>query len=575
MPQLLQEDWSGGIYRGRKSPPNGVYEALNALVDDEGNLFRRNGSSFKSNTDVAQNLAGLFDGYLGPGLRTLAWTADANQVYYLDSDDATPGTISPGVRVDPFARGAVVAGTLFLPCSVHGDGVFSWAGARKALADPTFPAVNVTNGSAVMTASGTSWTTKYEPGTIVVFLVSLGSPDGDAWFTVASVDSNTQITLSAPWPYSTSSGVATPLLQNYGAATAPLLGGLPFIPQYLAAAGAIPRLWAAARNRAYYSEPGNPHTQLANNFIDLPAPSQIIGADSIQDIVILFATDGVWTIANTDLDPVDDAGNVQWQQRRASRDVILWGDPGIAAWAGNLVVPAVDDVFLFAPSGEARQISGNRYRSDGGIRPIYRSYVAAGYQPGTASVHRGHYFLPIVNGTTWVDTLVCRLDRGFAWTRWAGHAASTAFRQRIGSSTRSPKLLGIAAKRITDLTACLNISGAAQDADGSTPTFTVDSNDDDLGPGIRPNTAEKVRYVYETTGGTPTFSVLSAIGPEGSSYAAATLKRGGGASDGTDYSAWHVGRKAERIRFRFTTTSQVTSLILRRREVTIRQAGQT
>jgi hypothetical protein len=37
-----------------------------------------------------------------------------------------------------------------------------------------------------------------------------------------------------------------------------------------------------------------------------------------------------------------------------------------------------------------------------------------------------------------------------------------------------------------------------------------------------------------------------------------------------------VGRKAERIRFRFNcTSSTVTSLILRRREVTIRRAAQT
>jgi hypothetical protein len=102
-----------------------------------------------------------------------------------------------------------------------------------------------------------------------------------------------------------------------------------------------------------------------------------------------------------------------------------------------------------------------------------------------------------------------------------------------------------------------------------------ESNDDDLGPGIRANTAEKVRYVYETSGGTPTFAVSSAIGPESAAFTAATLKRGGGASDGTDYSAWRVGRKAERIRFKFTTSSQVTSLILRRREVTIRRASQS
>jgi hypothetical protein len=70
--------------------------------------------------------------------------------------------------------------------------------------------------------------------------------------------------------------------------------------------------------------------------------------------------------------------------------------------------------------------------------------------------------------------------------------------------------------------------------------------------------------------------VSSAIGPETAPFAAAILKRGGGASNGTNYSAWRVGRKAERIRVRFNcTSSTVTSLILRRREVTIRRAAQT
>jgi hypothetical protein len=69
--------------------------------------------------------------------------------------------------------------------------------------------------------------------------------------------------------------------------------------------------------------------------------------------------------------------------------------------------------------------------------------VKAGYQPGLATVHRGHYFLPIVNGSTWVDTLVCRLDlERSPWTRWAGHAAGTAYAVRVGATTRSPKLFG-------------------------------------------------------------------------------------------------------------------------------------
>jgi hypothetical protein len=45
------------------------------------------------------------------------------------------------------------------------------------------------------------------------------------------------------------------------------------------------------------------------------------------------------------------------------------------------------------------------------ITALYRSYVNAGYRPGQACVYRGHYFLPILNGETVVDMLVCRIDR--------------------------------------------------------------------------------------------------------------------------------------------------------------------
>jgi hypothetical protein len=258
--------------------------------------------------------------------------------------------------------------------------------------------------------------------------------------------------------------------------------------------------------------------------------------------------------------------------------MILWGDLGIAKWAGGTIVPALDDVYVLTPDGAASSVTGGREsRYDDGIRALYRSYATtSGYQPGIAAVYRGHLFLPIIDSSNaLVDMLVCRLDLGAAWTRWAGHAASVGYAVQAATATVRPKLLGVSGLRVTDLTGCLDATSAtSQDADSTTPTFRVDENDIDTGAGIRPNTTEKVRYVYETTGGTPTISVSYATGPEGSCDPAASLSRGGGSSTGVDYSAWKVAKKAERIRFRFECTSQVTSLILRRREATIREQAQ-
>jgi hypothetical protein len=135
-------------------------------------------------------------------------------------------------------------------------------------------------------------------------------------------------------------------------------------------------------------------------------------------------------------DVVDDVGNVQHRVAQVSKDVILWGDAGISAWAGAFVVPAVEDIYLFSPDGTTQVVSE-------AIRPLYRSYVRAGYQPGAATVHRGHYLLPILNGTALVDELVCRLDRpyqtpggGRSGRSRAGRARPRARRTRSASALR-------------------------------------------------------------------------------------------------------------------------------------------
>jgi hypothetical protein len=74
----LQDDWGGGMYQGRRSPANAVYDALNALINDEGFPFKRGGSAFYSNSDAGNTLLALYDEFLAAGQRTVAISSSSS-----------------------------------------------------------------------------------------------------------------------------------------------------------------------------------------------------------------------------------------------------------------------------------------------------------------------------------------------------------------------------------------------------------------------------------------------------------------------------------------------------------------
>jgi hypothetical protein len=562
---ILQDDWSGGIYRGRKAPPNMAYDIINGLINDEGHVFRRPGTAYYTTADAPVTPIAAYAGYMtGPrARRVLAWNDSTTLAV---KDDLTVMTVADVVAPHNRRPAFIAGGFLVFPGVDPGGGVkITIYGGALTNTPYSAGTAQIDFDSTRVRGTGTAWLANAQPGMILTSSVTAGTG------AVGRVVSDTELTLTTPWKGSTTNvGYALTNQQTlvYGS-WLPLLG-----PTRVGAAGTVASLIIATGNRAYFASQTFQLSELL--YHELPEGVEILAVEGIGDSALLFTTGGVWRIDNLSLDVIDDQGNIQQQVTRVAPKIALWGECGISGWAGGVIVPALDDVMLVSADGETVTLSGNPENAK--IRNLYRAYTGLdGYEPGFATVWRGHYFLPILASGLWVDTLVCRLDRGAAWTRWWGHAAGTAFAALPATATSAAKLLGVKGARVTDLTGCMETTGNPLDADGGTPQFLVDSTDDDLGPGIRPNTAEKIRYVYETNGaGPPVFSVSSAIGPETAPFAAAILKRGGGASNGTNYSAWRVGRKAERIRFRFNcTSSTVTSLILRRREVTIRRAGQT
>jgi hypothetical protein len=574
----LQDDFSGGLYVGRKAPPTAVYDCVNGLINDEGLIFRRGGSEYKSNTAV-DPVVNLADAYTAAGQRTIftggilhgsSWT--------LDTDDQTPVVISG--PFEALTRGAAANGAVFFPFARPGY-IWAYAGSRLGSSYST-GTMAVTNGSADVTGTGTAWLTHLDAGSLIAI-----NGAGDRLYAVRSVGSDTSLTLTEPWAFTTGSGVTYQSADIFEIQPAPIVdyyqtGSSRTSGLFITSVGAQPRLVVATKQRVFMSNRGTPTVFDATDYLELPSDVEITGADALGGTAVIFTTRGVWGLSNLDFDAVDAVGNVQWQQQQLNKDLILWGDAGVAAWAGRFVVPAVDDVWLFSLDGPPEIISGSRFPGDGGIRTLYRGYVSSGFQPGIASVYRGHYLLPIVDPDddyAVQDVLVCRLDRGFTWTRWAGHAAGIAYAQRVGASSRTPKLLGASGSRVTDLTGCFDPTDSnTTDADGTAPDFELVTRDMPTGAN-QPGFAAKVRARYELDSDTATIAVAFSSDQDDGVFTDLTERgeqdggSGWAASDGSKYQWAIVGKRRERIRFRFRLTGASSRFVLRSIELLTRPSG--
>jgi hypothetical protein len=155
-----QTDFSAGAFQGvarHLIPRNGLYEAINSLLDDSGSIYKRGGSAYLSTAEAATNGLPLFlfDGYLSAGRRTF-W-ADASAFGVLDGTEA-PLNLAGGGITGP-RRGVVIGGVLIV------DGKL-YAGSLKT-ANYSTGTISVTQGSAVITGSGTTWNTLVDVGMLL------------------------------------------------------------------------------------------------------------------------------------------------------------------------------------------------------------------------------------------------------------------------------------------------------------------------------------------------------------------------------------------------------------------------
>lgn len=277
------------------------------------------------------------------------------------------------------------------------------------------------------------------------------------------------------------------------------LATAPKVAPFYAVAGS--RLLAGNGNRVDFSTiPSLGTTFNATDYHLLADGEQIVGMHGLRDAVAVFTTGGIWIISGLAMNLTDAAGNVQQRLDRYSSDVVLWGDAGLAAFEGGLVVPALDGVWLLSLGVESEAPQAFAPISDP-ILALYRDYVRRGYWPGLATVYRSHYMLPILDINGCVDLLVCRLDApGRPWTHLGGFGAKLAALAVLHPTTvpRAPLLVGghANAGRVLNLNFFDPSSSSSADADGSAFSWSVQTRDYPTGA-LNQNVITRLRVAYD------------------------------------------------------------------------------
>lgn len=586
--KLTQEDYAAGSVRSiarHLIPANGVYSIENGLLDDDGSIYRRGGSEYMSSGAFGASLRWVWDGFLPAGQRTVFASNAAFGV--LAADNVTPVSLGGAGLAAP-VRAVAVGGMLFLPGGVM------YGGSRMA-ADYSTSTVTVTNGSKVVTGAASAWLANADAGML------LKVAGAGRYYPVASVDSNTQITLVDAYEGATLAGQAY-ALTRLGTASAPYRTASIYatVAERLVTVEGAQIRFSAGRSVLGALQP---HVFDLTDLHELPDGSTGLGAEAIRDLLVVFGTDGVWAINNMTFDLTDAAGNVQQSMQQTSQDVVLWGPAGVASYGGALVVPAVDGVYLVDGISQPVPVASS-------IRPLIEGYVRSGYGPGGGAVFKGHYFLPVLDAANAVvDLLVCRLDRPvkvrgrafFPWSWFRGHGGNVAaLTSRVGSgAARQPELLaaGRGDGRVVKLTGVFDPTAARKaDADATVHRWLVESRDYPTGTGNL-NMVRRLRVRYELVDAATDNPLLRASYSVGAEVTAATTTKWAAFNWGTGVWAgsaagefvqiagvapedsgrnpytWHLRARTRFVRWRLESTDPAARLVLRSAEVQVRQAG--
>lgn len=346
------------------------------------------------------------------------------------------------------------------------------------------------------------------------------------------------------------------------------------------------RVVVGGNDQVFFSGAGNT-TFTGTDLWRIPGGVNITGLGALRDSAVVFTDQGTWVISNMALNLTDTAGNVQQRLDLYSPDLALWGTgaAGVVGYGSGLIIPARDGVWLMR-IGATSEVPPLELLSRP-ITELYRTYVAAGYKPGQAAVFRGHYFLPILNGTTVVTVLICRLDLG---TRPWTYIGESPWYAPVAITTSRDGLSLIGAMRVFGTELLLpNVSrletlnwfdpslNAGQEGTALTwPDFVVTTRDMLTGT-LNQNTVTRVRVGYrlKKSSADPGPTELQAHFGGASDDAAPTTLTGRAPDTAGSFStyAWRVGKRTRSGRFRIACVTPSERCTLNSAEMFVRSSG--
>lgn len=590
-----QDDFAAGIIRGVApdvQPGVGLANALNGLFNDDGDVYRRGGTTYYTAAADADNRAFTFlwSGFLGGQPRMLV--GDALGLFAVNTTSKAWTALTGASGLPEPCLPAVTRDLVYLP---NGN---VWGGSAKA--DYATGTATTTVGSTTVTGTTTAWVANAEPGMILTV--------GANSYRVMSVGADTSLTIDRGAAAAATSAYT---LKRVSTWTRPAALNDTAKLRLCAIAN---RLVVAANNRIAFSEINKPYSFVSDDFHDLPGGVIVMGLAAIRDTLLVFTNFGLWSITNMAYNLTDAAGNIQQTLSLLTPEVSLWREAGLCEWAGRIVAPCIDRVFVVDAISAPQAISNS-------IAPSYSGYVAAGRVPGGAKVYRNHLFLPVLDGIEPDTMLVCRLDRPvqgrqlyWPWSTFTGHAQNgTALDVTLTGATPDFLMAG-RDRHLTSMRSVFEPTEAvASDADATTHEFDVESRDFPTGNG-QPNHVRKLRLRYTLEGGaqilagysygarSQTYEQLRASATDYAdafaTYASYAAVLSGGpvsgfpASDedpdrfwtslsdqtppdpGIDPVSWDFpqAKRVRYIRFRFRTTDPVSRLVIHHLDFHVRQA---